>query len=257
VLVQVADFRLLQRPHADGCPVDDEVREQVMTGEHAGDGFDVDGERDDQVGLALVRELDALVTDRVRLDRVMVVEHGERLSALFQRSSLVALGQLSERQRPALGAQLVQRGVGQPRVVGKDALGVDAIVRAGALVNVDAGGTPTRGGLAQRQPARRFHDGGEVGDAPGGQLACDVVAAELCETHRLEAPPIADAALAASQPELDAVALVAPRRLAGSDPDGRHQTGSLPCSCSGWPCTSAHGRRLRFCPGVHKLRLGQ
>ena len=75
VLVQVADLRLLQRSYAESSPVDDEVGQQVMTGQHGGDGLDVGGERDDEVGLALVRQLDSLDRGPGSVDRVVVVDH--------------------------------------------------------------------------------------------------------------------------------------------------------------------------------------
>jgi hypothetical protein len=89
VLVEVTDPRLFERAEPEARPVDHQVAEKVVGRESPRDSFDVRGERDDDVARAFVRELDALVAERVRVDRVMVEDHRERFLRLLQRAPLV------------------------------------------------------------------------------------------------------------------------------------------------------------------------
>jgi hypothetical protein len=59
----------------------------VLRRQHGGDRLEVPGERHDQISLALMRELDALIAERVRVDAVLVVEHREGLLALLERAA--------------------------------------------------------------------------------------------------------------------------------------------------------------------------
>jgi hypothetical protein len=189
-------------------------------------GFDVFGARRRRLDARLARELhDPLVACRVRVDAGMVERHRQRGNGVPDRAALLPSG-----------AQC-RHGVGDVlRCHGIDALGrqrcrqkpnARAVLKLRVLAHVHAAGLPTLRGLGDRQGGLGRGQLAEVRQAPRREFIADLPLADLGFTHRAERAAVEDAAGAADEAILDAVARLPRLRRPLVNPARRHRLSRL------------------------------